>query len=77
MIWVDNWCIPEDLLFFKIGIILARFKDSGRIPVTRYWIMRLEIGIMIVLEYFLRILVGILFGLIVFLRFNVLIMAST
>ena len=39
--------------------------------------MSLEIGILIVLEYFLRSLVGILFGPIDFLRFNVLIMSAT
>ena len=39
--------------------------------------MSLEIGILIVLEYFLRSLVGLLFGSIDFPRFNVFIMSST
>ena len=39
--------------------------------------MSLEIGILIVLEYFSTSLVGILFGPIDYLRFNVLIMSST
>ena len=64
-------------VYLKIGITLASFKDSGKIPVTKDWLMNLEIGILIVLEYFLRSLVGILFGPIDFLRFNVLIMSST
>ena len=63
--------------FLKIGITLASFKDSGKIPVTKDWLMSLEIGILIVLEYFLRTLVGLLFGPIDFLRFNVLVMSST
>ena len=61
----------------KIGITLASFKDSRKIPVTKDWLMSLEIGILIVLEYFLRSLFGILFRPIDFLRFNVLIMSST
>ena len=63
--------------YLKIGITLASFKDSGKIPVTKDWLMNLEIGILIVLENFLRRLVGILFGPNDFLRFNVLIMSST
>ena len=63
--------------FLKIGITVASFKDSEKIPVTKDWLMSLEIGVLIVLEYFLRSLVGILFGLIDFLRINVLIMPST
>ena len=63
--------------FLKIGITLASFKDSGKILVTKDWLMSLEIGILIVLEYFLRTLVGLLFGPIDFLRFNVLVMSST
>ena len=49
-------------VYLKIGITLASFKDSGKIPVTKDWLMSLEIGILIVLEYFLRSLVRILFG---------------
>ena len=56
--------------FLKIGVTLASFKGSGKIPVTKDWLMSLEIGI-------LRGIVGILFGSIDFLRFNVLIMFST
>ena len=63
--------------FLKIGLIYASFKDSGKIPVTKDWLMSLEIGILIVLEYFLRSLVGLLFGSIDFPRFNVFIMSST
>ena len=63
--------------FLKIVITLASFQDSGKIPVTKDWLMNLEIGILIVSEYFLRSLVGILFRPIDFLRFNVLIMSST
>ena len=63
--------------FLKIGITLASFKDSGKIPLTKNWLMSLEIGILIVWKYFLRSWVGILFGTIDFLRFNVLIMSST
>ena len=63
--------------FLKIGVTLASFKGSGKIPVTKDWLMSLEIGILIVLEHVLRGIVGILFGSIDFLRFNVLIMFST
>ena len=63
--------------FLKIGITLASFKSSRKIPVTKDWLMSLEIGILIVLEYFSTSLVGILFGPIDYLRFNVLIMSST
>ena len=63
--------------FLKIGVTLASFKGSGKIPVTKDWLMSLEIGILIVLEHALRGIVGILFGSIAFLRFNVLIMFST
>ena len=62
--------------FLKIGITLASFKDSEKIPVTKDWLMSLEIGILTVLGDFLRSLVGILFAPIDFLRFNVLIMSS-
>ena len=63
--------------FLKIRITLPSFKDSVKIPVTKDWLMSLETGILIVLEYFLRSLVGLLFGPIDFLRFNVLIMSPT
>ena len=63
--------------FLKIRIAFANFKDSGKIQVTKDWLMRLEIVILIVLEYFLKSLVGILLGSIDILRFNVLIMSST
>ena len=63
--------------FLKIKITLASFKDSGKIAVTKDWFMSLEIGILIVLEYFLRSFVGILFRPIGFLGFKVLIMSST
>ena len=63
--------------FLQIGITLASFKSSRKIPVTKDWLMSLEIGILIVLEYFSTSLVGILFGPIDYLRFNVLIMSST
>ena len=63
--------------FSKIGITLASFKDSGKIPVTKDWFMSLEIRILIVLDYYLRSLVGILFRPIDFLRFNILIMSSS
>ena len=63
--------------FLKIGTTLASFKASGKIPLTKYLLISLEIGILIFWEYFLRILVGILFGLIDFLRFNILIMSLT
>ena len=63
--------------FLKIGITLASFKSSRKISVTKDWLMSLEIGILIVLEYFSTSLVGILFGPIDYLRFNVLIMSST
>ena len=61
----------------KIGISLASFKGSGKVLVTKDLLISLEIGILIVFEYFLRSLVGILFGPVDFLRFNVLIMSST
>ena len=63
--------------FLKIGITLASFKGFGKIPLTKDWLMCLEIGILIVWEYFLRSWVGILFGPIDSLRFNVLIISST
>ena len=59
--------------FLKIGIAFASFKDSQKIPVIKDWLMNLEIGKLVVLEYFLRSCVWILFGPIDFLRFNVLI----
>ena len=62
--------------FLKIGITLASSKDSGKIPVTKGWLMSLEIGILVALEYFLRSLAGILFGPTAFLRVNVLIISS-
>ena len=61
----------------KIGITLASYKGSGKIPLTKDWLMSLEIGTLIVWEYFLRNLVWILFVPIHFLRFHVLIMSST
>ena len=63
--------------FLKNGITLASFKGSGKIPLTKDWLMSLEIGILIVWEYFLRSLVGILFGPIDFLRLDVFNMSST
>ena len=38
--------------FLKNGITLACFKGSGKIPVTKDWLIGLKIGILIVLEYF-------------------------
>ena len=68
---------PRGSAFLKIGITLVSFKDSGKIPFTKNWLMSLEIGILIFVEYFLRSLVGILFGPIDFCRFNVLITSLT
>ena len=41
-------------LFLKIGITVASFKGSGKIPLTKDRLMSLEIGILIVWEYFLE-----------------------
>ena len=63
--------------FLKIGTTLASFKYSGKTSVTKDWLMSLEIGVLIGLEYFLKSLVEILFKPCHFLRFNILIMSST
>ena len=63
--------------FLKIEITLASFKGSGKIPLTKDWLINLKIGIPILWEYFLRSLVRILFEPIDFPRFNVLIVYST
>ena len=56
---------------------LQALKVLERFQSQKDWLMSLEIGILIVLEYVLRSIVGIPFGSIDFLRFNVLIMFST
>ena len=61
--------------FLEIGITLKSFEGSGKIPVTKYWLIGLGIGILIVFEYFLKIFTGILYGPIDILRLNVLIMS--
>ena len=62
----------------EIGITFkSHFKSFRNILVTKDWIISLEIGIVIVLKYFLRGLVEVLFGQIDFLNFNVLVMSST
>ena len=67
----------REFTFKKIGITLASFEDSEKIPVIEDWFMSLEIEILIVLKYLLRSLVGILFGPIDFFRFNFFIISST
>lgn len=61
--------------FLEIGITLKSSEGSGKIPVTKYWLIGLGIGILIVFEYFLKIFTGILYGPIDILRLNVLIMS--
>ena len=67
----------QGFAFLKIGITLKSFKGSEKIPVTKGWLVRVEIGIVIALENFLRSFFGILYGPTDFLRFNVLIMSPT
>ena len=44
LIWADNWCIPEDLLFQKLELHLQVLKILKRFQLQKidWWVSRLE-----------------------------------